>query len=124
MKILVISDYRATVSVRPEAEAMIGLKTEFNYDITIMTFGDAPYVKRFKEAGIRVIDFHPIKKFSWKYIRTIRNELKEGDYDVLQLFNNKALINGQLSAIGLPVKVVAYRGYTGNIHWAGPFYVS
>lgn len=121
IKVLVISNYRSTVTVRPEAEIFIGLKKQFGYDVTVMTFGDGEYVPKFIEAGIRVVDFHPTKKFSINHIKRIRTELKEGGYQVLQLFNNKAMVNGILASIGLPVKVVIYRGYTGNIHWWDPF---
>jgi L-malate glycosyltransferase len=121
IKVLVISNYRSTVTVRPEAEIFIGLKKEFGYDVTVMTFGDGEYVPKFEEAGIRVIDFHPVKKFSWAQVRRIRKELKEGGYQIMHLFNNKAMVNGILAAMGLPVKVAIYRGYTGNIHWWDPF---
>lgn len=121
IKVLVISNYRSTVTVRPEAEIFIGLKKQFGYDVTVMTFGDGEYVPKFVEAGIRVIDFHPIKKFSWAQVKRIRTELKEGGYQIMHLFNNKAMVNGILAAMGLPVKVAIYRGYTGNIHWWDPF---
>lgn len=121
IKVLVISNYHSTVTVRPEAEIFIGLKKQFGYDVTVMTFGDGDYVPKFIEAGIRVIDFHPVKKFSLAYVKRIRTELKEGGYQIMHLFNNKAMINGILAARGLPVKVAIYRGYTGNIHWADPF---
>jgi L-malate glycosyltransferase len=121
IRILVISNYRSTVTVRPEAEIFIGLKRKYNFDITVMTYGDAPYVLKFREAGINVIDFHPKKKFSFEEAAVIRKELEQKRYDVLQLFNNKALTNGILAARGLPLKVVGYRGYTGNINWWDPF---
>lgn len=86
-----------------------------------MTYGDSPYAEKFRAAGIRVIDFHPEKKFSPSYVRFIRRELKAGGYHILMLFNNKAMVNGILAAMSIPVKVVVYRGYTGNIHWSDPF---
>ncbi len=119
MKILVISNYRETVSVRPEAELFIGLK-QAGLDVTIMTYGDAAYVEKFKMAGIKTIDFHPEKKLNKKEIKTIREELIRGKYDILHLFNSKAIINGIQAAKSLPVKVVLYRGYTGNINWYDP----
>lgn len=119
MKVLVISNYRETVSVRPEAELFIGLQ-KAGVDVTIMTYGDAEYVKKFEEVGIRVIDFHPEKKLNREEIKFIRTELISGKYDILHLFNSQAIINGIQAAKGIPVKVVLYRGYTGNIHWYDP----
>lgn len=119
VKVLIISDYRDPISSRPEAEFLIPLVKE-GIDITIMTFGDAEYVKRFKEVGINVIDFHPVKKFDKPTVQYIKNELIKGKYHILHLFNNKAIINGIKAAKGLPVKVVLYRGYTGNMNWWDP----
>jgi glycosyltransferase involved in cell wall biosynthesis len=121
IKVLVVAIYRSTVPVRPEAEIFIGLKKQFGYDVTVMTYGDGEYVPKFVEAGIRVIDFFPEKKFSLKQILRIRQELKVGGYQIIHLFNNKAMVNGIFASFFLPVKVAIYRGYTGNIHWWDPF---
>ncbi|PTB93388.1 glycosyltransferase family 1 protein [Marivirga lumbricoides] len=120
MKILVISDYRLTVTLRPEAEIFIGLQKK-GHEVTIMTYEDAEYNQRFIENGIRVIPFHPEKKRDKKSIAFIREELVKGKYDILQMFNSLAYLNGLPAAKGLPVKVVLYRGYTGNIAWYDPF---
>ncbi|OFY04521.1 MAG: hypothetical protein A2W93_04830 [Bacteroidetes bacterium GWF2_43_63] len=119
MKLLVISNYSGLNSSRPEAELMLGLKRA-GVDITIMTPAKAEYVPVFEEAGIRVIDFQPRKKFDRSEIDFIRKELIAGAYDVVHLFNGKAIINGLKAARGLDVKVVLYRGYCGNIHWWDP----
>ena len=105
--------------MRPEAELFIGLQ-QAGVEVEIMTFGDASYVERFRDAGIRVIDFHPVKKFDRRESRRIRQELLAGQHNVLHLFNSRAIINGIRAARGLPVKVVLYRGYTGNVHWYDP----
>lgn len=119
VKLLVISDYRSFTSSRPEAEIFIGLK-RMGLDVTIMTYDEGVYVERFKNEGIRVIDFHPRRKFDKKETQFIRNELVNGNYNVLHLFNSKATFNGIRASKGLDVKVVLYRGYTGNIHWWDP----
>jgi glycosyltransferase involved in cell wall biosynthesis len=118
-KILVISNYRSTVTVRPEAEIFIGLARK-GWEIDIMTYGDSEYVEKFEEAGIRVIDFHPERKFDSAAVKFIRDHLEAGGHDILQLYNSKAAINGIKAANKLPVKVVMYRGYQGNIHWYDP----
>lgn len=120
IKLLVISNYIHTVTVRPEAEIILQLQKTGQYDITVMTEAKAEYAQKFRDAGIRVIDFLPTKKFSMDYVRLIRKELKEGKYHVLQAFNNKAMVNSLVAAMDLPVKVVVYRGYTGNISWLDP----
>jgi len=119
IKVLVISNYRAYHTSRPEAETFIGL-AKLGFDITIMTYGDSKYVTEFENAGICVIDFHPEKKLNRNEIARIREELVEGNYDIVHLFNSKSIINGIQAAKGLPVKVVLYRGYTGNVHWYDP----
>ncbi|ADR21816.1 glycosyl transferase [Marivirga tractuosa] len=120
MKILVISNFRSIVTVRPEAEIFIGLAKK-GHDITVMTYKESEYIPRFEEHGIKVILFHPEKKRDKESIAFIREELVRGKYDVLQMYNSLAYLSGIPAAKGLPVKVILYRGYTGNIAWYDPF---
>ncbi|NIQ10951.1 glycosyltransferase family 4 protein, partial [candidate division KSB1 bacterium] len=50
----------------------------------------------------------------------LRKKLKEGRFDILHVFNNKAASVGVLASIGLPVKIVAYRGIVGNVSFFSP----
>lgn len=119
-KILVISNYRSINSTRPEAEMFIGLARR-GVQVDIMTYPDAESnIRRFREAGIRVIPWHPRSKWSFGAIARIRRVLKEGNYDFMHLYNSRAMLNGLPAAIGLPVKVLLYRGYAGNIHATDP----
>ncbi len=119
LKILVISNYRDYHTARPEAEIFIGLAKR-GHQVHIMTYGDAKYANEFRAAGIKVIDFHPQKKFDKAEIAFIRAELIKEKHDIIHLFNGKSIINGIRAAKRLPVKVVLYRGYCGNIHWYDP----
>lgn len=119
VKILVISNYTDTHTMRPEAEAYIFLK-KAGFDITIMTFPNSYYFEKFQKEGIKVIAFHPTKKNDKNEINIIRDELLKNNYDIMHLFNNKSLVNGIAAAKKIPVKVVAYRGYTGNVDWWDP----
>lgn len=119
IKVLVISNYNDYHTTRPEAEVFIGL-AKMGFQIHIMTYKDSRYAKEFESAGIHVIDFHPEKKLDKAEIRRIREVIIEKQIDIVQLFNSKAIINGIQAAKDLPVKVVLYRGYTGNIHWYDP----
>lgn len=119
MKVLVISNYRSFHTVRPEAEIFIGLAKR-GVEVHVMTAGDSEYVKLFRECGIRVIDFHPQKKRNAQEISFIRNYIIEHHIDILQLFNNKAIYAGIPAAKNCSVKVVLYRGYTGNLNKFDP----
>ncbi len=118
-RILVISNYRSKHTARPEAAIFFGL-AKLGWDIHIMTWGDSSFVPQFVEAGITVVDFHPKKKFDRKESDFIRQYIIEHRIDIMHLFNSPATITGIRAAKGLDVKVVLYRGYTGNIHWWDP----
>jgi glycosyltransferase involved in cell wall biosynthesis len=121
IKVLVITNNHTIPVIRSEAEIFIGLKVQYGFDVTIMTFAHTQYIPRFEQMGIKVIKFHPHKKFSLGHIKRIRQELKMGHYDIVHMFNNKAMINGLFAAMFLPVKTVIYRGTIGNVHWWDPF---
>lgn len=116
LKILFITNFdkAGIYSIRPEAEMMLGVKRA-GLDVEVMTPRRCHYGDVLTAAGIRVHDFKPRSKFSWEAVRTIRAVLREGRHDVVQMFNNPAIVNGVLASIGLPVKAVTYRGQTGNI---------
>ncbi len=116
IRLLCISSHDDSLnSVRPEAEMFIGLVKK-GVEVTVMTEGDSVYAAQMKNAEVRIIDFAPRKKFSLSAIRFIRSELQSGNYDFLYAFNNKAITNANFAAAGLPVKVITYRGQTGNIY--------
>lgn len=85
-----------------------------------MTFPEASWISEFEAAGIRVIPYHPTKKYSRKDISIVRKELLDGKYDILHLFNSTAIVNGLIAARQLPVKVILYRGTAVNVHWYDP----
>jgi glycosyltransferase involved in cell wall biosynthesis len=115
MRVLFIGRYDiATHNIRPEAEMIIGLRKK-GVEVGVMTKADCYYARRMAEAGIQIYDYVPRKKFSIRAIRIIRQALVAGQYDVMHLFNNRAIVNGIFASLGLPVKVVTYRGQTGNI---------
>lgn len=115
-KVLFITNYGqpGIHNTRPEAEMIIGVKRA-GLDVEVMTRRDSYWGERLEAAGIRVHDYLPRKKFSWDAIRRIRTVLRDGQFDVVQLFNNPAIANGVVASIGLPVRVVTYRGQTGNV---------
>lgn len=119
LKVLVISDYRDYISARPEAELYIGLQ-KAGLDVTIMTYPGTAWAKEFQAAGMLVIEYHPQQKRSRTAINYIRSVVREGGYHILHLYNSLASSNGIPAAKGLPVKVLLYRGYTGNVHWWDP----
>ncbi len=107
-------------STRPEAEIYLSLK-KLGYDITIITHGESEYVTRFRESGIKVMFGHPVKRRDDEAVALIRKELIEQSYDVLMLYNSRAIANGVRAAKGLPVKVAVYRGCAADVNWYDPF---
>ena len=115
IKVLFVGNYDIPEhNIRPEAEMIIGLKLR-GLDVEVMTGADCWYARRMASFGILIHDYLPPAKFSLAAMRRIRRTLREGRHDILHLFNNKAIVAGVQAAWGLPVRVVTYRGQTGNI---------
>lgn len=116
MRLLAITSHKDTLnSIRPEAELFIGLQRS-GVEVTVMTEGDSVYVEQMQAAGIEIIDYSPKSKLSLDAVRKIRRTLEAGDYDVVYAFNNKAIANAAIAAIGIDVGFTTYRGQTGNIN--------
>ncbi len=72
------------------------------------------------EAGVRLVGFE-FRGFSKATDRELlRVELRDGGYDVLHVFVNKALQNGLAATRGLSTRIVAYRGIVGNVSFFNP----
>lgn len=120
MKLLCITSHDDTFnSIRPEAEQMLAMASQ-ELELTVMTQGDSLYKTAFEAAGIKLIDHVPEKKLSLHSIRVIRRLLKSEQFDAVYSFNNKAICNTNMAAIGLPLVVASYRGQTGNISRRDP----
>lgn len=117
-RILFICHITDSAASKPDAELIIGLFKQ-GMEADVMMPSGSSYEKLFKELGIRVIPFHLPGKFSLKTIKLIRRNIRSRQYHILHLFNSKAIVNGAIAAIGLPVKVIAYRGAAG-MHWHDP----
>lgn len=122
MKLLWISRYRGNLNgYRPEGEILIDL-SRMGIDITFMGIADDSYLQRIRDHGIHVVPFRPARhKLDWRAMRAIRTELKRERYDIVQAFQGAAIACLLMASFGIPVKVVAYRGQTGNIYRHDPY---
>ncbi len=118
IRILIISNITESAPYKPDIELVKGLHNS-GIQVDVMIPTGSPYVKIFGDLGIRVIPAHPVRKFSLESIRLIRNEITKQHYNIIHLFNTKAIVNGSLAAVGKPVKVIAYRGAAG-LYWYDP----
>ncbi len=115
VRVLCISSHRGSLNnVRPEAAWIAGMPG-VGIAMTVMTQEDSVCAEQMRAAGCEVIHFETGGKFNIRSIREIRRVLRDGGYQIVHMFNNKAIINGIIAATGLPVKIVTYRGQTGNI---------
>ncbi|PSU22366.1 glycosyltransferase family 4 protein [Photobacterium kishitanii] len=121
MKIMVFSSYiDAWNSVRPEAEMIIAMAKQ-GHQVTVVTQGNADYVARFREQGIKVIDGYPTKKICCNTIKLLRHELKQSPYDIVYATNSRTIPNAAFACIGFPAtKLVTYRGTVGGLYRHDP----
>lgn len=106
-------------SDRPESETFVGLHRE-GVDIEVITHPDGINNPVIRDAGVPLSHLHIKKRVDPQSIRIIRDKLLKNGYDILHVFNNKALSNSLLASVGIPVKIVAYRGIVGNVSFFDP----
>jgi len=118
IKVLIICRITGQPSARPDAALVSGLK-RLGVEVDVMMPPGSDYIKIFSREGINVIPFHPVRKFDLYSIVRIRKEIKARSYNIIHLFNSKAILNGVIASLRLPVKTIAYRGAAG-IYWYDP----
>lgn len=120
IKILVIGNYSNYISARPEAEIYLSLSKNPSFQIEIMTAAKSEYGQKFIDAGISVINHTPTSKVSKKTISLIKSRLEKEQFNIMVLYNSKAIINGIIASKNNKTKIVLYRGCAGNISWLDP----
>jgi glycosyltransferase involved in cell wall biosynthesis len=75
---------------------------------------------RLEAANVRLIDISLTRRIDRKGIRELRQELVNGDYDILHAFGNRGLQNGIFALRGLRTRLVTYRGRVGNVSFFDP----
>jgi glycosyltransferase involved in cell wall biosynthesis len=119
-RLLIISNYSGPITpIRPEAEIVLRLR-RLGFEITVLS-PEGHYPKLMQEAGCTVIHHLPKNKFDHESIGLIRSIVRDQGIQVIHAFNSKAIANAAWAVWNnKAVKLVSYRGYTGNIHWYDP----
>jgi len=123
IRVLVITDSLGRKNINPirsEAAQLLGAQISGEVDITVMCSPESILVDYYRNRGIHVIPQKIRKKVSLKSIRFIRKLVRDNSFQILHLFNSRAISNGTLAAIGLPVKVLVYRGQPGSLRRYDP----
>ncbi len=81
---------------------------------------DAPYAARFEEMGIPVFDCYPKHKLCFQTIQKLRKIIKRHHIDIVYATNSKTIPNAAFASIGLPVKMVNYRGASRGLYRHDP----
>lgn len=120
IKVLIISSFSGTgISDRAQIAAISGLHKQ-GVQIHILLHKGSPQKAHFEAHKIPVTEYTIKSKIDKKARRTIQNLVKKHDFDIIHTFNNKATSNTVQAVKGLPVKIVSYRGFTGNVYWFKP----
>lgn len=104
---------------RPTTATFIGLKRR-GVEIDVICPSDKPNYKVLEDAGVRVIDLRISKNRDKSAIAALKNIIDLGKYDILHVFNSRALTNGLAAAKGRSIKIIAYRGIVGNVSFLDP----
>lgn len=120
LRILIVTNLGASANaVRPEAEIVLNLARAGHHVYLISP--PAPHFKvQLDEAGVIHLVRPPWGRYHLGIVRLIRHTIRQYELDIVQAFNKNSLTNSAMACAGLSVVLVAYRGYTGNIHWFDP----
>ncbi len=115
MRILIL----ATSLDRPEAAIFAGLARR-GASITVMGVPTPEHRATLEEAGIPTIEFQFKNRFDIGGMIRLRKLVTERSFDLVYALSNRALSSAVIGLLGIPVKIVAYRGTVGHISWLDP----
>ncbi len=115
MRILIL----ATSLDRPEAAIFAGLARR-GASITVMGVPAPEHRATLEQAGIPTIEFEFRNRFDIGGMVRLRKLVTEQSFDIVYALSNRALSSAVIGLLGMPVKIVAYRGTVGHISWFDP----
>ena len=90
------------------------------WEVDLAGPADAPALRRLAADGLSVHDLRIRLAFDPPAVLKLRRLLRARQPNLLHAFSKKALCHALLAAAGIPLPVVAYRGYIGHLHRYGP----
>jgi len=115
IRALVITDH----SDLPETFQFIGLHNA-GVDLRVMCPETAPHKQLLLDAGVKMTWLKLNSRFDTAGGAAIQAVLNESDFDIVHVFNNKALQNTLSLVKHTPIKLIAYRGIEGNVSVLDP----
>ncbi len=99
---------------RVEAHILAGVK-DAGLDLKVRVVPTSPFLDVLHQAKV---DFEPLtcrSRLDLCAIRELRRELSSNRFGIIHCLSNRAISNGGLAALGMPVKRMAYRGTIGHV---------
>ena len=104
---------------RPTTALIIGLK-QSGIEIQVMCPRGAIDYAALQAEGIPLLDHYPKRTIEPATVSKIRRLIKKNQFDILHVFGNRAITNAIVASLGLPVRLVTYRGIVGNLSFLDP----
>ena len=106
---------------RPTTALIIGLK-QSGIEIQVMCPRGAIDYAALQAEGIPLLDHYPKRTIEPATVSKIRRLIKKNQFDILHVFGNRAITNAIVASLGLPVRLVTYRGIVGNLSFLDPIF--
>ena len=104
---------------RPESELFIGLHRA-GVEVDVLCNPKGKHYSHLQESGVNVAPMKLQGRFDRDGTALIRQKLDNKDYDIIHAYNPRALACGLRASKGRDVRMVAYRGVSGNISFLNP----
>lgn len=98
-----------------EAEQMIRMR-ERGLDVHAMVSPDSPLLPLLEARGVPVTALRLRSRLDLRAVHSLRRRIRGEGFNILHALANRPLSNLLWSSLGLPVKVVGYRGAVGHVH--------
>jgi glycosyltransferase involved in cell wall biosynthesis len=102
-----------------ERHALLGMKAR-GVEVIVVCASHADFQADFREAGIPVHHISFQRRRDRAAIAALRALVQTERADVVHCYIKRALSNAIVAVADLPVRLVAYRGIVGNLHWLDP----
>jgi L-malate glycosyltransferase len=123
-RVLYVTNVSDDVAGKSEFELLLALSRYKDLMLFVLGSIEQECKEAFDQHAIRFFELTPQRKFQPSFIKLARTILRDEKIDVMYLSSHRGVGNGAFAAVGLPVRVISYRGAAG-VHWHDPLsYIS
>jgi colanic acid/amylovoran biosynthesis glycosyltransferase len=118
VRLLIVTDEMEVGGTQRQIVNIVTGLDRAKFDVTVLYFRNSSFlVDQLRDAGIKVLELGKRSRLDWRFIRRLREAIRQGDFDVMHCFSYSGEAWGALASRGLPRAPIMITSVRGTYEW-------